>query len=172
MTRKDATTGGLSPASAHAEAGRAHRRRAELVAGGVLVTLALLVVVGWWLAPGESGNAVGTLNPTPHPPRGDATLAYTAVTAPTVSGAVTATILAVMILGAAAIGLAFFAPAPDQWQRPRRSGAVVNSVALHDHSRVAPSHSSSALGAVLETVIRNSTLLLVFLSRSTSRSMA
>ncbi|MEC3912995.1 hypothetical protein [Nocardia sp. CDC160] len=166
MTRKDATTGGLSPASAHAEAGRAQRRRAEFVAAGVLVTLLLLVVAGWWLAPGESGSAVGSVDPAPNPPRGDATLTYTAVTAPSVSGAVTALILGFMIVGAALIGLFFFSPTPETRRRPRRSGAAVVNELLRQ------AYSSSAPGAVLETVMRNSTLLLVFLSRSMSRSMA
>ena len=92
--------------------GRADRRRAEFVAGAILVTLTLLVAAGWWMAPGESGNAVGPLNPTPIPPRGDATLTYTAVTAPDVSGAVTALILGFMIAGSALIGLFFYSPRP------------------------------------------------------------
>ncbi|MFE3228295.1 hypothetical protein [Nocardia sp. NPDC059228] len=175
MTRKDATIGGPSPVTVPAEAGRADRRGAELVAGAILVTLTLLAVAGWWMAPGESGNAVGPLNPAPIPLRGDATLTYTAVTAADVSGAVTALILGFMIAGGALIGLFFYSPRPvpgkpqalpERRRRLRRSGAaVVNSLVLQ-------AHSSSAPGAVLETVIRNSTLLLVFFNRSTSRSMA
>lgn len=136
--------------SAQAGTGRATRRRAEIVAGGVLITLFVLVALGWWMAPGESGNAVGPLNTTPIPPRGDDTLTYIAVTAPDVSGAVTALILGVLIAGGAFIGLFFFSPNPIARQ----------------------TYSSSAPGAVLETVMRNSTLLLVFFNRSTSRSMA
>ncbi|GAB2567298.1 hypothetical protein GCM10027167_88100 [Nocardia heshunensis] len=166
MTRKDATTGGSSPATAHAEAGRAHRRHAEVVAGGVLVTLTLLVVAGWWMAPGESGNAVGPLSSAPNPPRGDATLTYTAVTAPDYTGAVTALILGFLIAGAALIAAVFFGPVPQTRRRPRRSGAaVVRNLAQQTYSSIAP-------GAVLETVIRNSMLLLVFFNRSTIRSIA
>ncbi|GAB0102226.1 hypothetical protein JMUB6875_11930 [Nocardia sp. JMUB6875] len=136
----------------------------EATAGGILGLLALMVATGWWLAPGESGNAVGTSSPAPHPPRGDATITYTAVTAPDYTGAVTATILAFMIVGAAGIGAIFFSP--QTRRRPRRSGAVVvSSVARATYSSIAP-------GAVLETVIRNSMLLLVFFRRSTMRSMA
>ncbi|MGW4242020.1 hypothetical protein [Nocardia sp. NPDC004722] len=173
MTRKDATTGGLSPATAHAGAGRAHRRRAEVVAAGVLVTLTLLVAVGWWSAPGESGNAVGPLSSAPNPPRGDATLTYTAVTAPNVSGAVTALILGFMIAGAALIGLVFFAPTPEKRRRPRRSGAaVVIDLLCAADDLLRQAYSSIAPGAVFETVIRNSILLLVFFNRSTIRSIA
>ncbi len=144
--------------------------RKEATAGGILALLALMVATGWWLAPGESGNAVGTLSPAPHPPRGDATITYTAVTAPDYTGAVTATILGFMIIGAAGIGAIFFSPqkrpSPQIRRRPRRSGAVVvSSVARATYSSIAP-------GAVLETVIRNSILLLVFFRRSTMRSMA
>ncbi|MFE3195698.1 hypothetical protein ACFXHA_42325 [Nocardia sp. NPDC059240] len=171
MTRKDATTGGLSPATAHAEAGRAHRRHAEVVATGVLVTLTLLIVTGWWMAPGESGNAVGPLSSAPIPPRGDATLTYTAVTAPNVSGAVTALILGFMIAGAAMIGVFFFSP--EIRRRPRRSGAVVvNDLLCKADDLVREAYSSIAPGAVFETVIRNSMLLLVFFNRSTIRSIA
>ncbi|UFS95711.1 hypothetical protein [Nocardia huaxiensis] len=169
MTRKDAMEGELLP-TAHAVAGRGRRRRAEFLAGWILGTLALLVVVGWLAAPGESANAVGPLNPTPAPPPGDGTLTYTAVTAPSVgAGAVTATILGFMIAGAMLIGLLFFSPTPDRTtkrRQPRRSGAVVTYYLLRQ------AYSSIAPGAVLETVMRNSTLLLVFFNRSTSRSMA
>ncbi|GAB4583522.1 hypothetical protein Ntsu_13540 [Nocardia sp. IFM 10818] len=167
MTRKDATIGTRVP-DAHAEAGGASRRRAEIVAGVVLAMLSLTVALGWCLAPGESGNAVGPLVPNPVPPPGDGTLTYTAVTAPGVGpGVVTATILGSMVYGAALIGLFFYSPKPVAIRlRPRRSGAEVFD--LYEPR----THSSSAPGAVLETVIRNSTLLLVFLSRSTSRSIA
>ncbi|WP_067548901.1 hypothetical protein [Nocardia crassostreae] len=114
MTRKDATNGTRVPA-AHAEAGRASRQRAEFVAGVVLGMLSLMVVLGWCLAPGESGNAVGPLVPNPVPPPGDGTLTYTAITTPGVGpGVVTATIVAAMVCGAALIGLLFFSPRPVQ----------------------------------------------------------
>ncbi|WP_067818330.1 hypothetical protein [Nocardia inohanensis] len=187
MTGKDATSGEPSPAAAHAETGRSHRRRAEYVAGAVLGTLSLLVVVGWCFAPGESGDAVGNRTPAPTPPHGDGTLTYTAVTASAgSSGAVTAPILAFMIAGAMLIGLFCYAPRPDadapayvrialaQTQRRlRRSGAAVATSCLRGTEALARElYSSMAPGAVLETVIRNSTLLLVFFNRSTSRSIA
>lgn len=145
------------------------RKDAETLAGWVLATLAILVVVGWWTAPGESAHAVGPLNPTPAPPLGDGTLTYTAVTASGVGpDAVTAPILIFMIAGAMLVGLLFFSPRPLPRKRrqPRRSGAVVAYYLLRQ------AYSSIAPGAVLETVMRNSTLLLVFFNRSTSRSMA
>lgn len=163
MTRKDAITGWLSPGSAHAEAGRAPRRRAEIVAGVVLVTLALTVIVGWWSVPGESSLAAAS---EPHP--GTDQLTYTAVTVSGESGTVTALILGCMIIGASLIGLFFFSPtpAPEIPRRPRRSGAVEVILFM----RLA--YSSIAPGAVLETDIRNSALLLDFFNRSISRSMA
>ncbi len=201
MTGKDATGGGLLPAAVHAVTGGGHRRRAEIVAGAVLGTLSLMVVVGWRSAPGESGQAVGNQTLAPTPPHGDGALTYTAVTASGSSDAVTASILAFMIAGAALIGLFFFSPASPRLQRPakcrqpsrmRAGGWVPNPSwtypASYPHltkSVVAltkeglrqwrsPSsrYSSMAPGAVLETVIRNSTLLLVFFNRSTSRSIA
>ncbi|MFE3757220.1 hypothetical protein ACFXO9_23185 [Nocardia tengchongensis] len=64
--------------------------RNEATAGGILTVPALLVVAGWWMTPGRSGTAAGTVNPAPIPPRGDDTLAYRAVTASDNTGAVTA----------------------------------------------------------------------------------
>lgn len=154
--------------------------RKDAIAGVVLAVLSLMVVVGWWCVPGESGGAVGSQPLTPTPPHGDGTLTYTAVTASgSGSGAVTATIVGFMIFGAMLIGLFFYSPRPVpvlavKQQQPRRSGAVVvNTVALQTVSAaVRQIYSSIAPGAVLETVIRNSALLLVFFNRSTSRSMA
>lgn len=147
--------------------------RKDAFAGVVLAGLALAVVVGWWFAPGESGGGTGQASASPAGPHGDgAALIHTAATASdSGAGAVTATILGFMIAGAMLIGLFFHSPRPvpilpRKQQRPRRSGAVTVDVVLRQlYSSIAP-------GAVLETVIRNSTLLLVFLSRSTSRSMA
>ncbi|UGT39397.1 hypothetical protein LTV02_25400 [Nocardia yamanashiensis] len=186
MTGKDATGGGLFPAAVHAVTGGGHRRRAEIVAGAVLGTLSLMVVVGWRSAPGESGEAVGNQTLAPTPPHGDGALTYTAVTASGSSDAVTASILAFMIAGAALIGLFFYSPRPDadapafvraalaQTQRRlRRSGAAFATTCLRGAEALAhEAYSSMAPGAVLETVIRNSTLLLVFFNRSTSRSIA
>ncbi len=157
------------------------RKDAEIAAGVVLGVLTLIVIVGWCAAPDESGRAAGNRAPAPTPPHGDGTLTYTAVTAPDAqSGAVTASILAFMIFGAAVIGLMFYAPRPDpvrlptylpaQRRQPHRSGAAAEL--SQAKSPAYKPYSSSALGAVFETVIRNSALLLVFLSRSTSRSMA
>lgn len=210
MTGKDATGGGFFPAAVHAVTGGGHRRRAEIVAGAVLGTLSLMVVVGWRSAPGESGQAVGNQTLAPTPPHGDGALTYTAVTASGSSDAVTASILAFMIAGAALIGLFFYSPTPlpKPLRRPRLSGAAVTSMRrattgfvpvgvtrrvrpevlaclppIGDATFAAPTgpqksrggggaYSSMAPGAVLETVIRNSTLLLVFFNRSTSRSIA
>ncbi|MET9492880.1 hypothetical protein [Nocardia sp. NPDC006630] len=141
--------------------------RKEATAGAVLGLLALIVVAGWYTVPGESAAAVGGQTSATTPPAGDGTLTYTAVNISDIpAGAVTATILAFMIIGAALIGLFFYSPRPVRIrQQPRRSGAVVDAPAPETYS-------SMAFGAVLETVIRNSALLFVFLSRSTSRSMA
>lgn len=172
MTGKDAAAGGLSPVHAHAETGRTHRR-AEIAAGVVLVTLILLVALGWWLAPDAAA-----------PAQGDDTFTYTAVTSSGGSaGDVTALIIAFMIIGAALIGFTFYSPkplpapavtaalpalvaVPERRRRPHRSGAaVVRFLAPETYSSTAP-------GAVFETVIRNSMLLLVFFNRSTMRSIA
>ncbi|QVI21649.1 hypothetical protein KHQ06_00110 [Nocardia tengchongensis] len=148
--------------------------RNEATAGGILTVLALLVVAGWWMTPGKPGTAAGTVNPAPIPPQGDDTLAYRAVTASDNTGAVTALILGFMIGGAAMIGLFCFGPVPETRRRPRRSGAAVvlrcsreaiDCLARQTYSSIAP-------GAVLETVIRNSMLDLVFFNRSIIRSMA
>lgn len=200
MTGKDAAAGGLSPVHAHAETGRTHRR-AEIAAGVVLVTLILLVALGWWLAPDAAA-----------PAQGDDTFTYTAVTSSGGSaGDVTALIIAFMIIGAALIGLAFFSPQTAA-RRPRRSGAAArvavpiprattDFVPVWVTHRVRPAldlcltagrvhkspgshgpqkfrggggvtYSSTEPGAVFETVIRNSMLLLVFFNRSTMRSIA
>ncbi|WP_157553477.1 hypothetical protein, partial [Nocardia uniformis] len=114
MTRKDATTGRLSPGSSRAEAGTAHRRRAEIVAGAVLGALSLMVVVGWWSVPGESSLAAESGTPHPEPDQ----LTYTAVTGSSgTAGTVTALILGFMIFGAALIGLFFFSPTAPRLQR-------------------------------------------------------
>ncbi|MFB7721810.1 hypothetical protein [Nocardia sp. NPDC056100] len=156
------------------------RKDAEIAAGVVLAVLTLIVIAGWCAVPDESGRAAGNQTLAPTPPHGDGTLTYTAVTTPDSSGVVTATILAVMIAGAAVIGMAFYSPRPEprylptylpvKRRQPHRSGAAAAS--FHMESPVREAYSSMAFGAVLETVIRNSALLLVFLSRSTSRSMA
>lgn len=158
------TTRTSSSALTRLGVGRAHGRRAEIVAGGVFTALTFGVAWGWLARPGESSLAAQSR--TPHPGSGQFT--YTAVTAADSSVAVTATILGFMIIGAYLIGMFFFSPmpAPQLARRPRRSGAVErNFLAYLDYS-------SSAPGAVLETVMRNSTLLLVFFNRSTMRSMA
>ncbi|MRH88943.1 hypothetical protein GFY24_16070 [Nocardia sp. SYP-A9097] len=155
------------------------RKDAEIAAGVVLGALLLIVVAGWCVRPGESGRAVRNQILAPTPPHGDGTLTYTAVTVPGAdSGAVTASILAFMIFGAALIGMVFYGPKPDRLpaqlpvkrQQPHRSGAVAEL--NQAKSPAAEPYSSIAPGAVLETVIRNSTLLLVFFNRSTMRSMA
>ncbi|WP_157574426.1 hypothetical protein [Nocardia jejuensis] len=184
VSAKNNTTREISRIGVRSGAGRAFGRRAEFVAAAILAGLSLTVVAGWCAAPGDSGRAMG--NPSA-PAHGDGTLAYTAVTVPdaSASGAVTATILGFMVFGAALIGLFFYSPRPLPGgpspfefpasqparirRRPRRSGAVV----VYNLVRQACSaYSSMAPGAVLETVIRNSTLLLVFFNRSTMRSIA
>lgn len=176
--------------------------RNEATAGGILTVLALLVVAGWWTTPGRSGTAAGTVNPAPIPPRGDDTLAYRAVTASDNTGAVTALILGFMIGGAAMIGLFCCSPASPGLQRaamcreipdPCRRSVTPPTLGVPDElpgsarnqllrlrnengglaaARPPFHHSSIAPGAVLETVIRNSMLDLVFFNRSIIKSMA
>ncbi|MGW4355619.1 hypothetical protein ACWELJ_26375 [Nocardia sp. NPDC004582] len=112
--------------------------RKEATAGGILALLGLLVFAAWWMAPGKSGTAVGSVNPAPLPPQGDDTLTYRAVTASENTGAVTALILGFMIGGAALIGLLFFsAPPPPRdfsgqlratWLPTRAAGSVAPRV--------------------------------------------
>ncbi|MEV0103352.1 hypothetical protein [Nocardia sp. NPDC050789] len=103
--------------------------RKEATAGGILALLGLLVFAGWWMAPGESGNAVGSVNPAPLPPRGDDTLTYRAVTASENTGAVTALVLGFMIGGAALIGLFFFSPIPVPDKRRAGGGPAAAAAA-------------------------------------------
>ncbi|MFI1915358.1 hypothetical protein [Nocardia sp. NPDC020380] len=180
MTRQDATAGVTTPVGAHAGTGDRSRRRAETVAGVVLATLSLLVVLGWLTAPGESAATAGTQTLAPAPPQGDGTLTYAAVAVPGGQpGTATALILGFMIVGAALIGLFFYSPRPlpaatptlpEMRRRPHPSGVAVATKFFLPAVRQA--YSSSAPGAVFETVIRNSILDLVFFNRSTIKSIA
>ncbi|WP_306360614.1 hypothetical protein [Nocardia sp. CC227C] len=154
---------------------RTHERRAEIIAGGVFAALLLGVVVGWCARP-EPNPAVHSRAPRP----GTGDLTYTAVTASGAQVAVTATIIGFLIVGAALIGLFFYSPrpAPTARRRPRRSGAaepiraaIGRAARYFAPFRLMP-YSSSAPGAVFETCMRNSTLLLDFFNRSISRSIA
>ncbi len=154
---------------------RTHERRAEIVAGGVFAVLLLGAVVGWCARP-EPNPTVPSRAPRP----GTGDLTYTAVTASGAQVAVTATIIGFLIIGAALIGLFFFSPrpTPNTPRRPRRSGAaeLVRTASERATGYFAPfrlmSYSSSAPGAVFETCMRNSILLLDFFNRSISRSIA
>ncbi len=133
-----------------------------MTAGAIFAALALTAGIGRLTAPGgRTQLVVATPARTPQ-------FEYTAHTAPT-GGLTTATavILALLIVGAAVIGLVFFGP--KTVRRPRRSEAAATRCVTPGYPGTR--YSSSAPGAVLETVIRNSRLFLVFFKRSISRSM-
>lgn len=119
-TRSRSLTSGRDPTRSRRRALPGGRHAARMSAGAVLAALALTAGIGWWLAPGEQPD------PSAAPQPGTPELEYTAHTVPTggITSA-TAMILAMLIIGAAVIGLLFFGPKTQR--RPRRSEAAVRS---------------------------------------------
>ena len=108
-------------------------RRAECLAGITFVLLLGLTAIGWWAAPGDhTAHAAPVADSTPYQ--------FTAEAAPT-GGLTTAAalILAILILGAALIGVLFFSPPPRALSGPRRRGDLLVGPAVDTCSPVGPS---------------------------------